>query len=89
MVGDLNVNISLTQTKRNNNANVLVGFTELFALSDSVNITTFTKSVCCTPIAIMFTNKPKSFSNTSAVTTYLNDCHKLILSCTVLFKDSF
>ena len=29
----------------------------------------------------MITNKPRSFYNTSAVTTSLSDCHKLILPC--------
>ena len=37
--------------------------------------------MCGTSLDIMLTNKPRSFYNTSAVTTGLSDCHKLILSC--------
>ena len=37
--------------------------------------------MCDTFLGIMLTNKPRSFYNTSAITTGLSDCHKLILSC--------
>ena len=37
--------------------------------------------MCDTFLGIMLTNKARSFYNTSAITTGLSDCHKLILSC--------
>ena len=79
LMGDLNIN-KLTQTNSNNTANHLTDFCEFFALSNSVNVKTCTKSVCGTSLDIMLTNKPRSFYNTSAVATGLSDCHKLILS---------
>ena len=80
LMGDLNIN-TLTQTNSNNTANHLTDFCDLFALSNLVNVKTCTKSVYGTTLDIMLTNKPRSFYNTSAVTTGLSDCHKLILSC--------
>ena len=80
LMGDLNIN-TLTQTNSNNTANHLTDFCDLFALSNLVNVKTGTKSVYGTTLDIMLTNKPRSFYNTSAVTTGLSDCHKLILSC--------
>ena len=79
-MGDLNIN-TLTQTNSNNTANHLTDFCDLFALSNLVNVKTGTKSVYGTTLDIMLTNKPRSFYNTSAVTTGLSDYHKLILSC--------
>ena len=79
-MGDLKTN-TLTQTISNNTANHLTDFCDLFALSNLVNVKTCTKSVYCTTLDIMLTNKPRSFYNTSAITTGLSDCHKLILSC--------
>ena len=77
---DLNIN-TLTQTNSNNTTNNLTDFCDLFALSNLVNVTTSTKSVCGTSLDIMLTKKPSSFYNISAVTASLSDCHKLILSC--------
>ena len=78
-MGDLNIN-ALAERK-NNTANHLTDFCDIFALSNSENVKTCTKSVCGTFRDIMLTNKPRSFYNTSAVTTVLNDCYKIILSC--------
>ena len=80
LMGDLNIN-TLTQTNSNNTANHLTDFSDLFALSNLVKVKTCTKSVYGTSLNIMLRNKPRSFYNTSAVTTGLSDCHKLILSC--------
>ena len=82
----LNIN-TLIQTNSNNTANHLTDFCDLFAISNLVNVKTCAKSVSGTTLDIMLTNKPRSFYNTSAVTTGLSDCHKLILSClTAHFK---
>ena len=56
----------------------------LFALSNSVNVKTCAKNMRDTSRDIMLTNKPRSFYNTSSVTTVLSDCYKIILSC---FRD--
>ena len=79
LMGALNIN-TLTQTNSNNNANHLTDFCDLFALSNLVNVKTYIKSVCGTSFDAMLTHKPRSLYNTSAVTTSLSDCHKLILS---------
>ena len=73
LMGDLNIN-TLTQTNSNNTANHLTDFCDVFVLSNLVNLMS-------NLVNIMLTNKPVSFYNTSAVTTGLSDCHKLILSC--------
>ena len=80
LMSDLNIN-TLTQTNSNNTTNHLTDFCDGFALSNTVNVKTYTKSVCGTSLDIMLTNRPRSFYNTSAVTTGLSDCQKLILSC--------
>ena len=80
LMSDLNIN-TLTQTNSNNTTNHLTDFCDGFALSNTVNVKTYTKSVCGTSLDIMLTNRPRSFYNTSAVKTGLSDCQKLILSC--------
>ena len=80
LMGDLNIN-TLTQTNLNNTANYLTDFCDLFALSNLVNVKMCTKSVYGTTLGIMLTNKPRCFYNTSAGTTGLSDCYKLIVSC--------
>ena len=82
-MGDLNIN-KLIQTKSNNAANYFTDFCHLFALSNLVNVETSIKSVCGTSLGIMLTNEPRRFYNTSAVTTDLSNCHKLILSCLIV-----
>ena len=37
--------------------------------------------MCGTSLDLMLTNKPRSFYNTTTVTTGLTDCHKVILFC--------
>ena len=61
---DLKINI-LTQTKPNNNTDHLMGFCNLFALSNSKNAKTFIKSVCGASFDIMLTNRPRYFYNKS------------------------
>ena len=79
MTGYLNVN-TLTQTKSSITANHLMDYSDHFAISNLVNIKNCTKGVCSTSFEVMITNKPKGSYNTSAVTTGMIDCLKLILS---------
>ena len=69
-MADLNMN-TLTQANSSNTTIHLMDFCDLFALSHLVNVT---RRICGTSLDIMLTNKPRSFYNTSAVTTDLSDC---------------
>ena len=51
-----------------------------FSLSNLVNSVTCVKSQSGTSIAVMLTNRPRSFHNTSLIETGLSDCHKMIVS---------
>lgn len=62
---------------------------DLFVLFNLVNVTVCTEGVCGTPFDIILTNKPRTFYDTSAVTTGLNDCQKLILCCLRAYFKNF
>ena len=51
-----------------------------FSLSNLVNSVTCVKSQSGTSIAVMLTNRPRSFHNTSLIETGLSDRHKMIVS---------
>ena len=53
---------------------------DTFSLFNLVNGVTCVKSQNSTSIDVMFTNRPRTFHNTSLIETGLSDCHKMLVS---------
>ena len=77
LIGDFNINIP---SNRLETWKHLKDFSDIFSRTSLVNTATCCKSARGTAIDVMLKKRPNSFKYTCAITTSLNDCHKLILS---------
>ena len=78
VIEDLNINFD--NLKKGDTHSHLSDLCDTFSLSNLVNDITCVISQNTTSIDVMFTNRPRSFHNTSLIETGLSNCQKMIVS---------